>query len=202
MEGHRQGYMNLKTIGEAAIERGVKYVSAFCFSTENWQRSREEVNYLMELLYWVASKEVTEIHAKGIKVKFIGSDERLSPRIIKAIRKAEELTEKNTKGTLGLCVNYGGQSELVDAMSRMLADGVSPENVTPELVSKYLYAPDVPNLDLIIRTSGERRISGFMLWRAAYAELLFVDKHWPDFTVADLDAALAAYASRQRRFGK
>jgi undecaprenyl diphosphate synthase len=201
LEGHRAGYGNLKTIGKAAIERGVKYVSAYVFSTENWNRTEEEVSYLMKLLLWVAKNEVEELHKENIRVRFLGSEERLSPQVLKAIKNAEEKTKNNTAGTLALCLNYGGHQEIVDATRRMVADGLKADQITKEVLEKHLYTPDIPPLDLIIRTSGEQRISNFMLWRAAYSELLFVNKHWPAFTVDDLDAALAEYASRQRRFG-
>lgn len=200
LEGHRAGYTNLKTIGKAAIKRGVKYISAYVFSTENWERSEEEVGYLMKLLLWVAQNEVEELHKENIRVRFIGSDDRLSPQIIKAIAKAEEKTRNNTGGTLALCLNYGGQQEIADAYNKMQHDGI--EVATPETIGTYLYAPEVPPVDLIIRTSGEQRLSNFMLWRAAYSELLFVDKHWPAFSVEDLDAAISEFESRQRRFGK
>ena len=200
LEGHRKGYENLKTIGIAAIERGVKYVSAYVFSTENWNRSQEEVDYLMKLLLWVAKNEVNDLHKRGIRLRVAGSRERLSKDIIKAIEAAEEKTKDNTTGTLVLCLNYGGHQEIVDAVNTIIAQQPT-QPVTPESFADYLYTPDVPPVDLLIRTSGEQRLSNFMLWRAAYSELLFVDKHWPDFSEADLDEAIAEYNSRNRRFG-
>ncbi len=197
LEGHKRGYENLKTIGRAGLARGIKYVTAYVFSTENWNRSQEEVSYLMDLLRWVLDKEVNELHKDNIRVRFLGSTERLDEKILEGIKKAEEKTAGNTAGTLGLCLNYGGQTEIVEAV-RAIGDG----EVTIESISEHLYAPDIPPVDLIIRTSGEQRISNFMLWRAAYSELWFTDKHWPDFTEADLDTALADYASRERRHGK
>jgi undecaprenyl diphosphate synthase len=196
LEGHRKGYENLKTIADAAIERGVQVVTAYVFSTENWNRSQEEVNYLMELLLWVATHEVNEMHKKGIRIRFLGSEQRLSPKILKAIKKAEEKTAGNTRGTLGLCLNYGGQTEIVEAVQ-----AIGEGEVTMEAITQHLYAPDLPPVDMVIRTSGEQRLSNFMLWRAAYAELYFTDVHWPAFSETDLDAALAEFASRQRRFG-
>lgn len=201
-EGHRQGYLNLKKIGEYALKRGVKYLSAFVFSTENWQRSKEEVNYLMKLLLWVATHEVEEMNRKNIRIRFLGEKKGLLPKIVKAIEQAEQKTAKNTGGTLALCLNYGGTQEIASAAAQMIKDGLKPEEVTPGKLAQYLYAPDIPPCDLVIRTSGEQRISGFMLYRAAYSEFLFVDKHWPAFSEADLDSALAEYASRHRRFGK
>lgn len=202
LEGHRQGYKNFKKIGLAALDRGVEFVSAYIWSKENWQRSVEEVNYIMKLLLWVADHELDDIHSRGVRVVFLGNDEKLDPRVIKAMQNAEAKTAKNTKGTLALCLNYGGQQEIVDATKNLILAGVEADTITPEIFAQSLYAPDVPALDLLIRSSGEQRISGFMLWRAAYAELMFVDKKWPDFSEDDLDSALASYQTRQRRFGK
>lgn len=202
LEGHRRGYGTLKTIGKAAIKRGVKYVSAFVFSTENWNRSQEEVEYLMDLLRWVATSEVNEMHKENIRVRMIGRPDGLDEKTLELIRKAEAKTAKNTGGTLGLCINYGGQQELADATAAMIRDGVKPDEVTPAKIGEYLYESDIPPIDLLIRTSGEQRLSGFMLYRSAYSELLFVKKHWPAFTEADLDSALATFANRERRFGK
>lgn len=202
LEGHKQGYGILKDIAEAALDRGVKYVSAYVFSTENWKRSKEEVNYLMKLAHWVATNELEELHKKNIRVRFLGEKTGLTPKLIEAIAKAEEKTEKNTKGTLALCFNYGGHQEIASAAAKMITDGIRAEDVTPEKVEEYLYDPSIPPIDLMIRTSGEQRLSNFMLWRVAYAELLFVDKHWPAMTEEDLDSALAEFSARSRRFGK
>jgi undecaprenyl diphosphate synthase len=200
-EGHRRGYFRLKKIATAAFDRGINYVSAFVFSTENWGRSNEEVAYLMDLLYWVAKHEINKLHKKNIKVVFIGAEKGLDPEIAGALNAAQQKTANNTKGTLVICINYGGQQELVDAVASLIKSGANAEQISPQLISDHLYGPDLPPLDLIIRTSGEQRLSGFMLWSAAYAELKFVLKNWPAFTVADLDEALLDYSSRKRRFG-
>jgi undecaprenyl diphosphate synthase len=155
----------------------------------------------MDLLHWVATKELGTLHKKNIRVIFLGRDTGLSPAILKAIRAGEAKTASNTGGTLVLCFNYGGQQELADATAKLIREGVRAEDITPELITKHLYDPSIPPVDFIIRTSGEQRLSGFMLWSAAYAEIKFVLKNWPAFTVADLDAALSDYAGRQRRFG-
>lgn len=201
-DGHKAGYENLKVIGKSAIKRGVKYVSAFVFSTENWKRSAEEVDYLMKLLLWVAKNEVNELHKENIRIRFLGEKDRLSKDIINAIAKAEEKTKDNTAGTLALCLNYGGQQEIVHAVNEIMAENNDHSVVTANDIEQHLYAPDIPPVDLLIRTSGEQRISNFMLWRAAYSELLFVDKHWPAFSEHDLELALAEFARRQRRFGQ
>jgi undecaprenyl diphosphate synthase len=202
LEGHRKGYANLKKISEYAINKGVKYVSAYIFSTENWNRTEEEVSYLMDLAYWVATKEVEEIHKKGIRVRFLGSREKLSSKIIKAIENAEEKTKNNKVGTLALCFNYGGHQEIVDATKNIIKQGIAEEDVTEELIEQNLYSGDIPSIDLLIRTSGEQRTSGFMLWRSAYSELLFTDTLWPDFDIKAFDEAVLEYNSRERRFGK
>jgi undecaprenyl diphosphate synthase len=200
-EGHRRGYLRLKKIALAAFERDIKYVSAFVFSTENWNRSQEEVAYLMDLLNWVAKHEINKLNKKNIRVLFAGTRQGVNPTILEAIKNAEAKTAGNTAGTLVLCFNYGGQQEMADAAASLIRSGAKAEDITPELINQHLYRPDLPPLDLIIRTSGEQRLSGFMLWQAAYAELKFVLKYWPAFTVADLDAALKDYATRTRRFG-
>ncbi len=202
-EGHRHGYEALKRIGDACVERGIRYITAYVFSIENWQRPPLEVKFLMDLLYWVATHEVEEFHRKNIRLVFLGKEQPLEPKILKAIVAAEEKTKDNTAGTLSLCLNYSGQMEIAEAMQKIMQTAAKPADVTPELIAQHLYHPEVPPLDLIIRTSGEQRLSNFMLWRAAYSELYFeAEKHWPDFTVADLDRALADYANRKRRFGQ
>ena len=202
LEGHRKGYENLKTIALAARDRGVSYLSAYVFSTENWNRSQEEVAYLMNLLKWVLGHEVAILHKENIRVRFLGSRHGLSQTIQAAIDAAEDKTKDNVSGTLAFCLNYGGKQEIADACRRLVELGTAPEAITTKAIEQQLYAPDIPPVDLIIRTSGEQRLSNFMLWRAAYSELYFVDKHWPAFTADDLDLALAEYARRTRRFGK
>lgn len=200
-EGHRRGYFRLKKIALAAFDHGVEYVSAFVFSTENWKRSREEVAYLMDLIQWVATHELNALHKRNIRVIFIGSSKGLDDRILRTIRSAEKKTAQNTGGTLVLCFNYGGQQEMVDAAASLIRAGVPADELTPEIMARHMYGPQLPPLDLIIRTSGEQRLSGFMLWSAAYAEIKFILKYWPAFTVEDLEEALSEYAARERRFG-
>lgn len=202
LEGHRKGSDTLRAVALAAYDRGVKYVSAFVFSTENWSRTDKEVNYLMGLVVKLLTQYLDEFNERGIKVVILGRREGLRSNVLKAIQKAEEATKDNTTGTLAFCFNYGGQEELVDAAKQLIADGVSAESVTKQSLEQVLYGPDVPAIDLLIRTSGEQRLSGFMLWRAAYAELYFTHTMWPDFGPNDLDEALAEYRVRQRRFGK
>ncbi len=200
-DGHAAGQENLREISKAAFESGVKFVSVYAFSSENWQRTKEEVGHLMKLLVRGVDKYMDEFNAAGVRVVFLGERDNLDGNILKAIEKAEQKTEQNTKGTLAICFNYGGQQELVTATKKIIASGANAEDVTEDLFSSYLYQPQIPAIDLLIRTSGEQRLSNFMLWRAAYSELYFVDKHWPDFTPEDLQRAIDEYTHRGRRFG-
>ena len=202
-EGHKQGYMNLKYIAKAGMKRGIKYLSAYVFSTENWNRDKEEVNGLMKLLSSVLKHEIKELHKEGIRVRIVGSKSKLKlgAAMVRAIIHAEELTKDNDRGTLLLCLDYGAHEQIVEAVKRIAKSGVAPEDITADLITENLDG-DVPPLDLIVRTSGEQRLSNFMLWEAAYSELAFVPQHWPDFDEKALDDVLADYASRQRRFGK
>jgi undecaprenyl diphosphate synthase len=201
-QGHRKGYQNLKTVARAALKYGVRYVSAYVFSTENWQRDKQEVRDIMNILKWVLRHEVKEFNKDNIRLRVIGSKAKLGAALVTAIHDAEKLTEHNTAGTILLCLDYGGQQEIVDAVKRIAALGVDPSTITAELIAENLYAPDVPPVDLVIRTSGEQRLSNFMTWEAAYSELLFNEKNWPEFNEADFADAMAHYNNRQRRFGK
>ena len=201
LEGHRAGYETLKTVATYAFKKGASFISAFVFSTENWGRSQQEVDYLMKLLLWVAKNEVDSFNKQNIRVRFLGEEEKLSPNVLKAMRNAEEKTKNNTAGTLLLCLNYGGKQEIASAATKFLRANPNADAITVEDISNYIYEPSVPDIDLIIRTSGEQRLSNFMLWRAAYSELYFTEAHWPAFTEAMFDEALEAYSIRQRRFG-
>ncbi len=202
LEGHKKGYENLKVIAAEAFESGVKYVSAYVFSTENWNRSKEEVGYLMNLIVNLANKDLDSLIEKNVRIVFLGTREKLPKSVVKALERAEQRSKDNTGGTLALCFNYGGQLEIVDAVQKIIADGIEAASVDQTIIENYLYQPDIPPVDFMIRTSGEQRTSNFMLWRMAYTELYFVDMHWPAFTIKDLSIAFKEYASRQRRFGK
>lgn len=199
LQGHRQGMDNFKDVSLAAFERGIKYVSAYIFSTENWQRTQEEVSYLMSLVVKGVEKHLDTFNAAGIKLVMLGSRHGIDRKILKTIDGAVEKTKHNLKGTLALCFNYGGHDEIVAAAQQLVDRGET--TITTQKIADCLYEPAVPPVDFIIRTSGEQRLSGFMLWRAAYSELYFTETLWPDFMPADLDEALADYAGRQRRFG-
>lgn len=200
-EGHLAGYNTLKDILLDTLSRGVSYASAYVFSTENWKRSEAEVGHLMKLLLRVLEADLPLFIDNNVRLRVIGSRDGLGAAIKKAIDKAEQKTSHLTGGDLLLCLNYGGQLEIADAVKKIVAGGTPAEKITPELIEQNLYAPDVPPIDLVVRTSGEQRLSNFMLWRAAYSELMFVKKHWPDMTVEDVSAILEEYAKRSRRFG-
>lgn len=201
-EGHLAGYNTLQEVLLGTLKSGVKYASAYVFSTENWKRSEEEVGRLMSLLLRVLKSDLPIFIDNNVRLRVIGTRDGLSKTLVKAIDEAESATQDLTGGELLLCLNYGGQLEIADAVKKVVQSGVESENITPELIGRHLYAPEVPPCDLIVRTSGEQRLSNFMLWRAAYSELMFIDKPWPDMTKQDVADILEEYARRQRRFGE
>ena len=200
-EGHFAGRNALEDVLIETLKRGVKYASAYVFSTENWKRSEEEVGKLMSLLLSIIRDDLPKFLENNVRLRVIGTREGLSKQVIKAINTSEEKTADCDGGDLLLCMNYGGQLEVAEAVKKIVQSGVGADEVTPELISENLYAPDVPPCDLVVRTSGEQRLSNFMLWRIAYSELMFLDKHWPDMTVEDVSVILEEYAKRKRRFG-
>jgi undecaprenyl diphosphate synthase len=200
-EGHLAGYNAVKEVSLATLAAGVEYMSVYAFSTENWSRTKDEVSKLMALTLKVLESDISMFNDNNVRLKVIGSREGLDKKLIKAFDRAEKATEKNTGGILALCFNYGGHAEITDAVKKMIQSGVKAEDVTPELIEQNLYAPEVPPIDVIVRTSGEHRISNFMLWRSAYSELIFLKKFWPDMTKGDVTAILKEYSQRKRRFG-
>lgn len=201
LDGHQRGAEVFKDISVSLFERGIKYVSAFIFSTENWQRKAEEVDYLMRLVIKAVELHLDEYHQKNIRIKILGSRDNLNKKVIKAIERTEDKTANNDGGTLALCFNYGGRQEIVDATKRIIESGIAVDEVTEEIVANNLYAPEIPDIDLLVRSSGEQRLSGFMLWRVSYAELAFTSTYWPDMTPAKMDAIIEDYSNRKRRFG-
>ena len=202
IEGHDHGMKRVEEVVREAFKQGVEVVSLFVFSTENWRRSPQEVNHLMKLLISYFRHESRKLLEEGFRFKIAGRiDRKLSREVKSAIAQVEELSAKNTGPLIVLCFNYGGQIEILEMVKNIVKKGMKPNKISLKTLQAELYHPDVPDLDLVIRTSGERRLSGFQLWRAAYAEILFVDKYWPDFTAADLRRALETYYQRQRRFG-
>jgi len=200
-EGHRAGTENIRAAIEAFAERGVRCLTLFAFSTENWKRPRPEVRGLMRILSSTIDREVQPLHEAGVRLRYIGQLDALDARLRRKIDSAIELTRDNERMTVCVAFNYGSRAELVDAVRRMVADGIHPEDVTERKLSDYLYTRELPDPDLIIRTGGDQRVSNFLLWQAAYAEYVFSDTYWPDFCEQDVDAALAAYAQRTRNFG-
>lgn len=201
-EGHLAGYNALQDVALATFDAGVEYVSAYIFSSENWKRSQSEVKHLMGLTLKLLKSELDRFKQHNIRLVVLGAREGLNDKLLKAIASAEEQTKHNTAGTLALCFNYGGQNEIVDAFKMAVKSGVEVESITTETISQYIYYPDIPAVDVIVRTSGEKRISNFMLWRSAYSELIFIEKLWPDMTNTDVATIMEEYINRNRRFGK
>lgn len=201
LEGHRRGYETILSTIDACIERGVRHMSVYIFSTENWKRSAEEVGNLMDLVYKMVTRDLDMLHGKGVRLRWLGVHDQLEPRMIEVLEAAEDKTKNNDVITLGACFNYGGQREIVDAARSLINEGVAADDITEEVLAQHLYAPEIPPLDLIIRTSGEQRLSNFMLWRSAYSEFIFRDEQWPDFSASALDECLLEYSYRKRRLG-
>jgi undecaprenyl diphosphate synthase len=200
--GHRAGVRTIRPVMEACHEAGVHILTLYAFSTENWSRPRHEVAALMQLFGETIDSEVGEMHEEGIQIRAIGDRSQLSPRLQEKVRAAEELTSRNTRAILNVAINYGGRHEIVSAVRDLAARGVDLTTLSNETLSRALYTSGLPDPDLIIRTAGEMRISNFMLWQAAYAEIYVTETLWPDFDAAAIAAALAAYACRDRRFGR
>lgn len=203
--GHKKGADAVRLAVEGCLERGVKILTLYAFSSENWSRPDDEVSDLMGLLRLYIKKEVKTLLKQGVRLKFIGQRDRLDSDIIKQIEDSEDITKNNDKLTLVIALNYGGQAEIVDAVKKIVAqvesNSLNADQVTEDTISKNLYTAEWADPDLIIRTSGEQRLSNFLLWQAAYSELLFIDSLWPDFNKKSLDDAIEAYHQRERRFG-
>lgn len=199
LEGHRRGYDNVKTIGLAALERGVEFFTVFAFSTENWKRAEEEVGYLMDLLFNALTKDLDFFLEHDVRLNVLGRREGMSEKILRAMDEAEKKTAGGSRGQINLCVNYGGRAEIVDGVKALIESG---KEVTEENLSASIWTQGIPDPDMIVRTSGERRMSGFLTWSGVYSEMKFVEKNWPDFSEEDLEACLEDFESRQRRFGK
>lgn len=201
LAGHRAGTENLRRIITASVEFGIKYLTIYAFSTENWGRPPEEVQGLMRILEDVIDKELGELHKEGVQLRHIGRLERLDPKIQEKVLYAIDLTKNNNRLVLNVAFNYGGRDEIIYAIQRMIRDGIRAEEVNAETVSRYLFTAGVPDPDLIIRTSGELRVSNFLIWQAAYSEWYITQTYWPDFDKEEYRKALEAYAQRDRRYG-
>jgi undecaprenyl diphosphate synthase len=201
LAGHRAGTENLRRIIRACVEFGVQYLTIYAFSTENWGRPREEVDGLMNILEDVIDRELEELNQEGVQLRHIGRLERLNPKIQEKVLSAIELTRNNQRLVLNVAFNYGGRDEIVCAIQRMIRDQVKPEEVTCDLVSNYLFTAGIPDPDLIIRTSGELRISNFLIWQGAYSEWYVTSAYWPDFDKEQFRKALDTFGNRDRRYG-
>lgn len=199
--GHREGYKTLRSILLHANSLGIPYLTVYAFSAENWRRPKDEVEGLMQLITHAAIDELRVMHLNNVRVKVAGRLDELPPSLRAALVKGVETTAQNTGVTFTLAINYGGRAEIVDAVRQIIRAGTAPDEVAEETISKYLYNPELPDPDLLIRTAGELRLSNFLLWQGAYAELYVVQKPWPEFTPDDLEAACQEYARRVRKFG-
>jgi undecaprenyl diphosphate synthase len=198
-EGHRRGFENLKTVARLVRDRGIAHLVVYAFSTENWNRTPEEVGYLMDIFREAIRDSVEELGKEGIRVRFLGERERFAPDIQEGMKDAEARTIANEKMTLWMCLSYGGRAEIIAGVNALQSRG---EAVTQDSLRSALWSADMPDPDIIIRTSGEQRLSNFLLWQAAYSELFFTKQHWPDFDATLLDQVLSDFATRHRRHGK
>ncbi len=199
--GHQRGVSNIRRVVELLAQRGVRVVTLYAFSTENWRRPTDEVDSLMAILAEQIEPQTRELHKAGVKLVHLGDMSPLDPALQESIRQAQSITEHNDGVTVNIAFNYGGRDEILQAVRRMLADGVLPEDVDETLFNQYLYTDGCPDPDLIIRTGGEQRLSNFLIWQAAYSEYYHTPALWPDLDADELDRALSAYGKRQRRFG-
>ncbi|MBA7643790.1 Isoprenyl transferase [subsurface metagenome] len=201
LAGHKAGIKIMRSVIEYLNDYRIRYVTLYGFSTENWSRPGREVGGLFRVLEERIDKDAPQLHKKGIKVLHLGRLEELPAGLRQAISRAMELTKNNTGMTLNLAFNYGGRIEIVDAVRRIVAEGIPPEKIGEKLFSSYLYTAGLPDVDLLIRTGDELRLSNFLIWQTAYSEYYFTQVLWPDFTEEDIDKALLAYSQRERRFG-
>ncbi len=201
-QGHRAGYENIERVTRYLAQSGVKETTLFAFSTENWNRPEDEVQALMDLASEAIERGVEEFHANGVKLRHVGYERRLPSHMVHKIKQAEHLTRDNTTITLNLAFDYGGRHEIVNAVKRIVTDGVPAEDIDEGLLSRYLFTAGIPDPDIVIRTGGEFRISNFMIWQSAYAEFYSSTALWPEFGEKEIDEAIKAYSQRQRRFGQ
>ena len=202
MVGHKKGVEALKKTVIACEKFGVKYLTVYAFSTENWNRTQEEVDFLMNLLAQTIAGELLELHKNNVVLNFIGDLEALNQDLQKTLKNAHEKTKNNTGVNLQVAINYGGRDEIKNAIKKIVASGISEEEITEELISKNLYKGEIPDPDLVIRTGNEKRISNFLLWQIAYSELYVTDIFWPDFDENELKKAIEEFNLRTRRFGE
>lgn len=200
--GHKKGVDALKTTLRACKDFGIKYLTVYAFSTENWKRKKEEVDFLMELLAITLTNELAEMHSEGVVISFIGDISKLSDKLQKILANSVETTKNNTGVHLQIAFNYGARDEIVHAVKSIVEKGVKSEDITEEMISENLYTKNIPDPDLLVRTGGEKRISNYLLWQIAYSEILVTDEYWPEFGRDSLAEAVEEFKNRQRRFGK
>lgn len=201
LAGHRAGVENLRRLLRASVDFGINYLTIYAFSTENWERPSLEVRGLMNILEDVIDRELVEMHENGVQLRHIGRLDGLRPELQEKVRHAIELTKDNSNLVLNVAWNYGGRDEIIHVVQGMIEDGIDPANIDEDLIHQYLFTSDSPDPDLVIRTSGELRVSNFLIWQSAYSEWVFPDTLWPDFGPEELREALWDYARRERRFG-
>ncbi len=202
LSGHRAGTENLREVIEACVEFGIKYLTIYAFSTENWKRPGEEIQGLMIIFKTMLDRELKNLHKNGVQLRHIGKLDRIDDELQKKVKEAINLTKDNQTLILNIAFNYGGRDEILQAVKQLMINGTSPDELNPELFSKYLYTANSPDPDLIIRTSGEYRCSNFLVWQAAYSEWYFTKTYWPDFNREELHQALLEYNERDRRYGE
>jgi undecaprenyl diphosphate synthase len=200
-DGHREGTRALRRTVEAAMDLGIDSLTVYAFSTENWLRPPAEVDALMEIFGETIDRELPDLAEQGVRTRFVGRRDRVSPELRQRMAELEAETAHRDRLSLWIAFDYGGRAELADAARRMVEAGLQPDEIDEDVFAKHLYAPELPDPDLLIRTSGELRISNFLLWQLAYAELVFTERRWPEFSEEDLRSAVVEYATRQRRFG-
>ena len=202
LAGHQSGVDNIRRILERSVEQGVKVLTIYAFSTENWHRPPDEVRGLMRLLGLTIRRQLNDLNKKGVQIRHSGRMAGIDPSLQDQINHAVNVTKNNDRVILNVAFNYGGRGEILDAVRHLIDDGIKSSDLSEELISRYLYTSDLPDPDLIIRTGGEWRLSNFLIWQAAYAEIYSTPTYWPDFDEAEFDKALAEYARRERRFGR
>lgn len=199
--GHKKGVDALKATLRACDDFGIKYLTVYAFSTENWNRKKEEVDFLMELLAITLTNELAEMHSEGVVINFIGDTTKLSPKLQKILANSVETTKNNAGVHLQIAFNYGARDEILHAVKNIVAQGLTPDEITENVISKNLYTKNIPDPDLLIRTGGEKRISNYLLWQIAYSEILVMNEYWPEFGKNSLAKAVEEFHNRQRRFG-
>ena len=200
--GHKKGVDSLREITRACNDFGIEYLTVYAFSTENWKRTTEEVDFLMDLIAVTLSNELEEMHKENVKISFIGDLTKLSDKLQNILKNAVERTKNNTGVKLQIAINYGARNEIIHAVRQIVNSEIKSEDITEETISKYLYTKNIPDPDLLIRTGGEKRISNYLLWQIAYSEVMIFDTFWPEFGRKELAQAVDEFANRQRRYGK